>query len=326
MRYLVTGATGFIGGKLARELVKRGHEVATVARTPEKAADLKALGVEIYKGDITDKSSLVAPMRGVDGVFHVAAWYKVGAKDTSEAENINVNGTRNVFEVMRELNIPKGVYTSTLAVNSDTRGQLVDETYRFSGTHISEYDRTKAAAHVIADEFIKQGLPLVIVMPGMVYGIGDTSSLRVTIHQIIKRTLPLIPMGTVLTWAHVDDIVEGHILAMEKGAAGETYIIAGEPQPMRDVIELIAARAGVNPPPIKASPGMMKTMSSVMSVLERFLPLPETMRSETMRVIAGSTYIGSNAKARRELGYNPRPVSAGLPDVIEHELKVLGKR
>ena len=100
MRYLVTGATGFIGGKLARELLRRGHQVVTVARSPDKAADLAALGVEIHKGDITDKDSLRAPMTGVDGLFHVAAWYKVGARNVHMAYDINVNGT---FYVNRAL-------------------------------------------------------------------------------------------------------------------------------------------------------------------------------------------------------------------------------
>jgi hypothetical protein len=113
MKYFVTGATGFIGGRLARKLVEMGHQVVTIARTPSKADDLMALGVEVHKGDITDKESMRAPMTGVDGVYHVAAWYKIGERDTSMAQSINVDGTRNVLELMRELNIPKGVYLSS---------------------------------------------------------------------------------------------------------------------------------------------------------------------------------------------------------------------
>lgn len=111
MRYFVTGATGFIGGRLARKLVEMGHQVVTIARTPEKAGDLVALGVEVHKGDLTDKESMRAPMTGADGVYHVAAWYKLGERDTSMAQAINVDGTRNVLELMRDLGVPKGVYT-----------------------------------------------------------------------------------------------------------------------------------------------------------------------------------------------------------------------
>ncbi len=122
MKYFVTGATGFIGGRVARQLLAAGHEVITLARTPSKAQDLVALGVKVHAGDITDKESLRTPMRGVGGVFHIAAWYKVGARDKSQAETINVGGTRNVLKMMKELGIPKGVYTSTLTVFQDTRG------------------------------------------------------------------------------------------------------------------------------------------------------------------------------------------------------------
>jgi nucleoside-diphosphate-sugar epimerase len=194
MKYFVTGATGFIGGALARELVKRGHDVSALARTPAKAQDLAALGVHIYQGDITERESLRLPMSGVDGVFHVAAWYKIGAKDKRMAENINVGGTRNVLEMMCDLAVPKGVYTSTLAIFSDTGGQVVDERYVFNGEHLSEYDRTKAAAHyTVAVPMMQAGLPLVIVQPGLVYGPGDTSTLGDTLRQYLQGKLPLVP-------------------------------------------------------------------------------------------------------------------------------------
>src|SRR6266700_2721964 len=148
MKYLVTGATGFIGGRVARQLLVAGHEGITVARTPSAAQDLVTLGVKVHAGDITNKESLRIPMTGVDGVFHIAAWYKIGARDMSQAEAINVGGTRNVLEMMKELGIPKGVYTSTLTVFSDTGGQMVDESYTYTGPpFLSEYDRTKWKAH-----------------------------------------------------------------------------------------------------------------------------------------------------------------------------------
>ena len=122
MTYFLTGATGFVGGALARQLRDAGHDVRAVVRNPASAAALAAVGVSIHAGDITEKDSMRAPMTGVDGVFHVAGWYKLGIRDRAAAVAINIDGTRNVLELMRELNIPKGVYTSTLAVNSDTGG------------------------------------------------------------------------------------------------------------------------------------------------------------------------------------------------------------
>ena len=127
MKYFITGATGFVGGVLAQQLREAGHEVRASVRSLEKAKDLQALGVKLYKGDVTDKESMREPMTGVDGVYHVAGWYKIGTKDKSDGERVNIRGTRNVLELMQELKIPKGVYTSTLAVNSDTHGHLADE-------------------------------------------------------------------------------------------------------------------------------------------------------------------------------------------------------
>ena len=165
MKYFLTGATGFIGSHVAQQLAQACHQVVAVVRSPEKAHDLAALGAAIHKGDVTDKESMRAPMSGVDGIFHIAGWYKIGGRDKRAGEQINVQGTRNVLELMRELNIARGVYTSTLAINSDTHGKLVDETYRYDGPHLSEYDRTKWAAHRVAEQFIAGGLPLVVVMP-----------------------------------------------------------------------------------------------------------------------------------------------------------------
>ncbi|HND50455.1 MAG TPA: NAD(P)H-binding protein, partial [Anaerolineales bacterium] len=112
MKYFVTGATGFVGGVLAKKLREAGHEVNASVRSPEKAKDLQALGVKLFKGDVTDKESMREAMTGVDGVYHVAGWYKVGEKDKSGGVQVNINGTRNVLELMQELKIPKGVYTS----------------------------------------------------------------------------------------------------------------------------------------------------------------------------------------------------------------------
>jgi nucleoside-diphosphate-sugar epimerase len=324
MKYFVTGATGFIGGVVARKLAAQGHEVITLARSPEKAGDLKALGIAVHKGDITEKETLRPPMTGVDGVFHIAGWYKIGVKDKRIGQRINVEGTRSVLEVMRDLDIPKGVYTSTLAVNSDTRGRLVDESYHFTGTHISEYDRTKAAAHNVAELFIQQGLPLVIVMPGLVYGVGDTSSTRTTFIRYLQGRLPLLPLQTAFAWGHVEDIAEAHLLAMEKGKPGEKYIIAGPVHTLVEAMGMAEQITGVRPPALRATQGMMRWSAGLMGLLENVVSVSETFASETLRVTAGVTYIGSNAKARRELGYNPRPLEQGLREWLPHEMKLLG--
>ena len=320
MNYFITGATGFLGGVLARQLRQAGHEVRASVRDPGKASELISLGVKIFKGDVTDKESMREGMQGVDGVFHVAGWYKVGVRDKTPGEKVNIQGTRNVLELMQELRIPKGVYTSTLAINSDTHGELKDESYRYMGKHLIEYDRTKAKAHEVAEQFIEQGLPLIIVMPGGIYGPGDTSVLRQNLIDFLNEKIPAMPTEAGICWAHVDDIAHAHILAMEKGTPGEKYIIAGEPCTYVEAFRLASHITGKRAP--MAVPfQIMKVMSYLVKPFDNFLPQMYT--SEGLRVLSGVTYWGDNTKAKRFLGYNPRPLSQGLESTLRHEMSLL---
>jgi nucleoside-diphosphate-sugar epimerase len=327
MKYFITGATGFIGGRIARQLVAAGHEVVALARNPAQARDLARLGIALYPGDITDRESMRAPMRGVDGVFHVAAWYKVGSPDKHVAEEINVQGTRNVLELMRELEIPRGVYTSTVAVFSNTHGRVVNENYRDNGPWLSEYDRTKWQAHyTVAEPMIRDGLPLIIVQPGMTYGPGDNGPTHDILTLYLRRRLPVAPRRTAFCWAHVEDTAHGHVLAMERGRPGESYIIAGPPHSFIGALKLARKITGVPLPPLRPSPALMRLNAALMDRVERVSPmtLPSLYTAESLRVIAGVTYLGSNAKAKRELGFTVRPLEEGLRETLEYEMQQLG--
>ena len=311
MRYFVTGATGFIGTRVVRRLREEGHEVGAIARDPGKAGDLTKLGVWVQKGDITDKESMRGPMNGADGVFHLAAWYKIGEKDKSPAVRSNIEGTRNVLELMKELGIPKGVYTSTLAVFGDTKGQAVDESYRHDGPWLSEYDRTKWVAHYeVAEPMMKKGLPLVIVQPGVTYGPGDPSAMGITLREYLERKLRGVPKVSAYCWGHVEDTAAAHLLAMERGRPGESYIVAGEPKTLIDAIEMAERITGIPAPRMRPSPGFVRFLAAV-------------TRSEMLRVSAGATYLGSNAKAKRELGLRHRPLEEGLRETLLAEMKTL---
>ncbi len=234
-----------------------------------------------------------------------------------------MDGTRNVLELMKELNIPKGVYTSTLAINSDSHGLLLDETFQFTGKHLSEYDRTKAEAHRLAEQFIAQGLPLVIVIPGLIYGPGDTSMSGDSIKQYLQKKLPMLPRQSAYSWAHVDDVATGHWLAMEKGKAGESYIICGPSHTLVEAYTLAEKITGIKKPAF-VSPSVMKVSAALASVAEKVIPLPELYSSESLRVIAGHTYLGNNSKARRELGYVPRSLEEGLKQTLQYYMEELG--
>jgi nucleoside-diphosphate-sugar epimerase len=294
--------------------------VIAIARDPSRAADLGALGVDVVAGDVTDKDSLRAPMTGVDGVFHLAGWYRIGARDTSPAMRINVDGTRHVLELVRELRIPRCVYTSTLAINSDTHGHVVDEGYRYYGPWLSEYDHSKwIAQYEVAEPMMRTGLPLIIVQPGAVYGPGDMSPQGQLFRQYLRRELPMAPAGSALCWAHVDDTARGHLLAMEHGSTGQAYILAGPAATVVEVLRLAERITGVRGPWLVVAPGVLKGMASVMGALERVIPVPENYSAEYLRVAAGATYLGSNARARRELGFAPRALEEGLRETLLYE-------
>jgi nucleoside-diphosphate-sugar epimerase len=328
MKYFVTGATGFLGGELARQLIVAGHQVIALVRTPSKAEALRALGATLADGDITDAESLRAPMTDVDGVFHCAAWYKVGLPHAGdEAERINVEGTRNVLHAMRDLRIPKGVYTSTLAVFSDTGGREVDESYyHHADPFLSEYDHTKWRAHYeVAVPMIREGLPLVIVQPGAIYGPGDTSALRTMFIDYLQRRLPVIPAKTAFSWGYIEDVAQAHLLALERGRVGESYIVCGPSSALTEVFELAERITGIPAGRLHPGPPLLKAAAGVMSVVGRIVPrLPPQLTAEGLRVLAGVTYLGSNAKARRELGYAPRPLEEGLRQTLAHEMRLLG--
>ena len=223
-RYFVTGATGFLGGEVVKQLIGRGHQVAALVRSADKASFLKILGVDVHVGDITDRDTLRAPMENADGVFHVAAWYKIGVRreDSSSAERVNVDGTRNVLETARDLGIARVVYTSTVGVFGDTHGKLVDENHYARGPFLTEYDRTKWMAHYeVALPMARAGLPLVIAMPGTVYGPGDTSGIHATLVQLLRGRLHTTPRGVQFCWGYIADVARGLQQAMDNGRIGE---------------------------------------------------------------------------------------------------------
>ncbi|MEX1362574.1 MAG: NAD-dependent epimerase/dehydratase family protein, partial [Nannocystaceae bacterium] len=315
----------FIGGQLVRQLREVGHEVRALVRDPARAKHLADLGVQLHPGDIREVSTMREPMTGVDGVFHIAAWYGLGSDEAAYAQSINVSGTRNVLGLMKELQIPKGVYTSTVAVFSDTHGQLVDESYRYDGPMLSEYERTKHEAHYrVALPMIEQGLPLVIVMPGVVYGPGDNSPLHDAFVQYLQGKLPMVPKGARYCWAHVEDVARGHSLAMDKGRPGDSYILAGEPYGLLDALDLAEGITGIKAPRLRVAPAAIKAVARVVEKLERYVDIPSTYRSESLLGTAGVTYLARADKARRELGWHARPLEEGLRETLTHDMSALG--
>jgi nucleoside-diphosphate-sugar epimerase len=326
MRYFVTGSTGFIGGRLTEKLLERGDEVSALVRDLEKGRKLKEIGAEIFKGDITMKDTLKDPMEGVDGVFHTAAIYRLGVNNAEKLEKVNVEGTRNVLMTMKELSVPKGVYTSSLSINSNTHGEMVTEGYLFRGKHISAYARTKwEAHHSIAVPMIRnQGLPLVIVLPGAVYGPGDTSQLGEVFTDYLRGKIPFLPKEPEYCWGHIDDVVRGHILAMERGREGETYIIGGPRHSMVEAFRIAEKVTGVKAPRIRVSGRTMRFFASITGFFNTFMNVPSRYHPESLRETSSATLIGSSEKARKQLGWEARPLEQGFRETLIPRMEEMG--
>jgi dihydroflavonol-4-reductase len=320
MEYFVTGATGFIGTRLVERLVADGHDVIALTRSFGNADHLPD-AARIVEGDILEPETLREPMTGVDGVFHMAAWYEVGPGPwaAERAERINVEGTRNVLELVGELDVPKAVYTSSVVVNGDTDGAVVDESYRHDGPFGSVYEETKWRAHYeVVEPMLADGLPVVVVMPGVVYGPGADGPLRNGLFvPYLRGELPMIPRTTGYAFEHVDDTVDSHVRAMAHGEPGEEYVVCGHNTTVTDLLALCEGITGISPPrSIPAAP--LGVLSRLVALVEPTVKPPEDFRSESLRALA-VTYYGDNAKARRDLGIEHRPLEAGLREYLQWE-------
>jgi farnesol dehydrogenase len=246
----VTGATGFIGTKLVNELVRRGAKVRALARSSSDLDGLEGEGVEKVPGDILDQKALRSGMEGCEGVFHLAARAKNWARDKQEFFRPNVEGTANVLEAAKAAGVERIVCTSTIVTFGPTAPGLVgDETMPRSRSPFTEYEETKLVSERQLLEAACQGVPVVIVNPTRVFGPGkltEGNSVTLLIDDYRRGRLPiLLNRGiNVGNYAFVDDLVQGYILAMEKGGIGQRYILGGENASLRRLFSLVDRATG----------------------------------------------------------------------------------
>jgi dihydroflavonol-4-reductase len=318
MRAFVTGGNGYIGEQVVRKLIAHGYEVNALVRSHESVAFMETLGAKPVRGDITAVESMRAGMQGCDLVFHLAGWYKLGAKNQHEAESINVTGTRNVLGLAFEIGIPKIIYTSTVTVNGDTQGYLADETYiPPEGPFLTEYDRTKwIAHHRVAVPLIDEGAPIIILMPGVVYGPEDKSLIGDMMRYFYMGLFPILPGPELtLTFAYVEDVAEGHILAAEKGQVGETYIIAGHVATLSEIARIWARVSGKRAPVLEVPARYIKPLIPLARFLGTILPMPPILSPDAIAILE-ATYIARSDKARSQLGWQTRPLYTGMQDTF----------
>jgi dihydroflavonol-4-reductase len=313
VRAFVTGATGFVGGRLAARLRERGDEVVALVREAAAAGRLRDLGCAIVEGDLSSRAALASAMEACDAVFHVAAIYRNGVRGSERDElyAVNVTGTENVLDAAVDAGVPRVVYLSSNVVFGDTHGEVVDETYEPpEGRYVSLYHETKALAHQAARERIGRGAPVVIVQPGGIYGRGDHTQIGGFLERGVRGKPVVLPFGSVgLNWVFVDDAAEGILLAHDRGRAGEAYVLGGEITTLRGAVEK-AFVAGGRRARIIPVPTWAVRLATPLG------PLLGLSVSDLVSASNGVTYWGRDDKARRELGYAPRDLVTGLREAF----------
>jgi dihydroflavonol-4-reductase len=321
VRAFVTGATGFIGGQVARKLRERGDEVVALVRSPDKATQLEELGCELVEGDLSSEDAIRRGVQGCDAVFHVGAVYKVGIPKSEREPMIdaNVNGTERVLDAAIDAGVRKIVYVSTGAVFGNTHGEVVDESYRRPDHEgfLSCYDETKVRSHQIAQDRIAKGAPIIIVQPGGVYGPGDHSEIGNMIDQTRTGKLRARAFPEAgFSFVYVEDVADGILLAHDKGKVGESYILGGEMATMGDLIDKVAELSGKKAPRLTLPPLAVKLSAPLGPVIGPAMGFPPNL-SEAMRSVHNVTYYMRHDKARSELGYSPRGLDTGLRQTLE---------
>lgn len=325
MKVFITGGTGFLGKVLVKKLVERGNSVKALVRTTSNAEKLKVLGVTLCYGDIRDINSIEEGMEGCDIVFHLAAWYELGIRDKQKMYDINVGGTENIMEVALKLSIPKIIYCSTTAVLGNTKGKIADESQIHCGRFYSQYEKTKYLAHEKVKQYILyKNLPVIIVMPGVIYGPEDKkeSTIAKLINDYINRTFPaMVKTETTFTCVYVDDVVEGILLALEKGVIGESYILGGEILKVKKFIELIGKFSGIPAPKLEISLPIARLMCMYYQLKFKLFGIISPITKEVLNIIGGTTWSFDSTKAQKELRWKFRTVEEGLKETVEWYMK-----
>lgn len=322
MKYFITGITGFIGSNLARQLAIDGHSVHAIIRGTVPAGLKDIPGMQLYKGDLQDKEAMKRAMKGCDVAFHLAAFARPWAKDPGDFHRINVEGAANVFEAALECGVKKVVFTSSAATMSPSPGlEPVDEDITRKIPYFNAYESTKAEAEELAWEFCNKGLPVVIVNPTRVYGPGPinaSNSLTKMIDGYRKGSWRIIPGDgqKIGNYVYIDDVVHGHVLAAQKGRAGERYILGGENLTFNQLFEVISHVTGSKRHMVHLPLPVMTIVSKIMVWQNSITGIPPAITPDFVKKYMVHWSLSSE-KAISELGYSITPFETGVKETIE---------
>lgn len=315
MTTLVTGATGFIGSHVARQLLDRGERVRLLVRDPSKLAEvgIDADAVEIATGDLRDPATLPAALDGIARVHHIAGVIALGREDRRRMFELNVTTTRNLFAAARGANVERIVYLASIFALSGGTPRPATETDPWQQAALPvHYVQAKRAAELFARDCAREGMPLVFVYPTFCYGPGDVyESSSALLTGFLRGRIPAYVDGG-HNVIDVRDAAAGLIAAMDRGRTGERYLVGGTDVSFEELFAMLARLTGKRAPLIKLSPGFARIAGRL---AERVMAEPPL--TEQMALMSARDWYYDDTKARRELGHTSRPLDATLRDAID---------
>jgi dihydroflavonol-4-reductase len=307
---LVTGATGFLGSRVARALAARGDRVRALVRRTSDTRRLAGVDVETAFGDVTDAASVVRALAGATRVFHCAAVYEIGARDPDRMRRVNVEGTRHVLDAVARSNALAVHVSSVVALGPTPPGQLADESHWTGDAPRAPYEATKREAHVLARAAASAGASVRIGIPVTIYGPDDPSLTGETHKWIARGAMRVGALADVpMTFVHVDDCAEAIVLLAERADDRDEYVLAERSVTFKEWFTLAALAAGRRPPSVWLPDGVVHGFALASRVL------PPVVR-EGLAMSLGVRWAFRGDKAKRDLDWAPRPFEEGLRETM----------
>jgi dihydroflavonol-4-reductase len=319
-RALVTGASGFIGAHVVRELLARGVDVRALVLPGDPASSLRGLAVERVGGDVCDRDSLAVAMRGVDHVFHLAAVYQLWTRDRTLMHRVNVEGTRNVLDVARASGVQRVIHTSSIARfgGQGLERQATEASPFLLGSTGDVYAQSKADSHELAVAAARAGQDVVIVAPTGPIGPGDLAPTPTGRLLLTCATLPIVMVvRSVCNFGDVRAIAEGHVLAALHGERGESYLLGGRDLTFAQIAELALAAVGRGAPIVELPHAVAAVGGAVFSTIADRITRRAPPVTREAAAIARLGLAADCSKAIRKLGFRPRPIDVAVRDALD---------
>jgi dihydroflavonol-4-reductase len=321
MTALVTGAAGFVGSAVVRQLLARGETVRVFIRPSSDRRNLDGLKLDLMTGDLTDWRSVERAVQGCDTVFHIAADYRLWVPKPTAMFAANVEGTRHIMQAAATAGVRRIVYTSsvaTLGLSADGLQPADEDTPATAADMIGPYKQSKYAAETVVKRLIEeQGLPVVIVHPSTPIGPRDskpTPTGKIVVDAARGRMPAFVDTG--LNVVHVDDVAAGHLLAMDRGTIGERYILGSENLTLAQILAIVARLTHRPAPRFQIPHDVVMPIAGLAEIWARMTGGEPFATRDGVRLARKKMYF-SSARAMSRLGYEPRPAEAALADAVD---------